>query len=278
MAEKASPSPSGSEKEKRSNLWKKVAAGGLLAAVAFTGCSSNSAEAMPGDRKPAATSSASPERWTLDEKEIDKYIESLPSISEQMETNKIPLDLNDVDMGYAVADRLCNAINFGISQELRNIFNDSGEIKNEQDEILRKASIEQVAADISKKNIILPSLYFDKYPGVTTYEDEYFDIVKNINKNSIGKYIYNQDSEPTTCTPVAIEPIEYINNRGFRLLYRYDGGLNETELKKDIDIPGVGSGNGFIKFSINEKGDSVLIDGINRGEFWEVEPENWHVY
>lgn len=59
MAEKGSPSPSGSEEEKRSNLWKKVAAGSLLAAVAFTGCSSNS-EAMPGDRKPAATSSASP--------------------------------------------------------------------------------------------------------------------------------------------------------------------------------------------------------------------------
>jgi len=225
MAEKASPSPRGSEEEKKSNLWKKVAVGSLLAAVAFTGCSSNS-EAMPGDRKPAATSSASSERWTLDKEEIDKYIESLPSISEQMDTNKIPLDLNDADMGYAVADRLCNAINFGISQELRNIFNDSGEVKNEQDEILRKASIEQVAADISEENIVLPSLYFDKYPGVATYEDEYFDIVKNINKNSIGKYIYNQDSEPTTCTPVAIEPIEYINNRGFRLLYRYDGWLN----------------------------------------------------
>lgn len=58
MAEKGSPSPRGSEEEKRFN-WKKIAAGSLLAAVAFTGCSSNS-EAMPGDRKPAATSSASP--------------------------------------------------------------------------------------------------------------------------------------------------------------------------------------------------------------------------
>ena len=77
---------------------------------------------------------------------------------------------------------------------------------------------------------------------------------------------------------MAIEPIEYANSRGFRLLYRYDGGLNETKLKKDIDIPGVASGNGFIKFSINEDGGSVLIDDISEGEFWEVDPENWYVY
>ena len=274
MAEKASPSPSGS-KEEKSNVWKKIAAGSLLAAVAFTGCSSNP-EVTPRDRKPAATSSQ--EIWTLDKEAFNEYIVSLPSKAEQVEAYKIPLGLSDADMGRAVTDRLCSAINFGIDQELRDVFNNSGEIKNEQDTLLRKASIEQVAADISERNNILESLYFDKYPGVATYEDEYFGIVQRINKSSISKYISNQDSEPTTCTPVAIEPIEYANSRGFRLLYRYDGGLNETKLKKDIDIPGVASGNGFIKFSINEDGGSVLIDDISEGEFWEVDPENWYVY
>ena len=54
MAEVASPSPRGSEK----NLWKKITVGGLLAAAALTGCGTSS-EAAPADPRPTATSSAS---------------------------------------------------------------------------------------------------------------------------------------------------------------------------------------------------------------------------
>ena len=115
---------------------------------------------------PAASAEATPEHWTLDEVAFDEYMASLPSIAEQAEASKIPLGLSDAELGQAVTDRICSAINFGAGPELRDIFN-QGEINNDLDKTLREAEIEKRATEIAEKNGIFESIIKDTLPGVT---------------------------------------------------------------------------------------------------------------
>ena len=103
-----------------------------------------------GYNVPAASTEATPEHWTLDEVAFDEYMASLPSKAEQAEASKIPLGLSDAELGQAVTDRICSAINFGAEPELRDIFN-QGEINNDLDKSLREAEIEKRATEIAEK-------------------------------------------------------------------------------------------------------------------------------
>lgn len=244
---------------------------------------------------PTASAEATPEHWTLDEVAFDEYMASLPSKAEQAEASKIPLGLSDAELGQAVADRLCSAINFGIESELRDIFN-QGDINNDLDKSLREAEIEKRATEIAKRNNILGSIVVDVFPNVTTYTEEYIGKVKNINKNSIGKYTYDQDSKQSICTPVAIHTTKRYDGSGrsVMLLYNNEGGMNKTDLKDgEVDLPGVGKGNGFIEFLTDETGNptityygmtvdnpnrSTAIIGVEKGKFFTVNPDEWHVY
>lgn len=234
-----------------------------------------------GYNVPAASTEATPEHWTLDEVAFDEYMASLPSKAEQAEASKIPLGLSDAELGQAVTDRICSAINFGAEPELRDIFN-QGEINNDLDKSLREAEIEKRATEVAEKNGIFESILKDTLPGVTTYEDTYPEILRVINKNSIGKYIYDQDSELSMCTPVAVFAGNNMKGSGriVNLLYNNEGGMNKTKLKDGvIDFPGIASGDSYIAFSTNETGDSTLITGI--AEYPMVDsasPAEWHFY
>ena len=283
MAEKASPSPSGS-KEEKSNVWKKIAAGSLLAAVAFTGCSSNSAEAntpppvtggIPdGIRK---TPTAHPETqttselWTLDDERFEEYKNSLMNLEEWREYNKIPSGQSSMDLARGFTRVMSNIENFGADPELVAMFEGAeGDVNISLMNAARKESV----SEVNKLNNGLGGLLEEytpekgKAPQNTGQADEFVDILTKANKTNLLQYTEDPTSPLAEYTPVATLEKNGGNDRLIIILYSKNGGVANTELTNgEFTVKDVGVGDGMVEIRVNEDSEFAQITHL---EFYGV--------